>query len=177
MKKYVLLPVLAITCYCLSCNNKPEGGLSAKAQKNLDVNHAINHCFETGDFSKIGDYIAADAVDHGGEHGDVKGLDSLKAEFARYTTSMSNQKTEIIKELADDDYVMSWGHYTGTYKTDGQGHKAGDPFDMKMLELSKFADGKATEHWVFMEPAEMMKMMGPQQSQMPMAADSTKKKM
>jgi len=48
---------------------------------------------------------------------------------------------------------------------------------MKMLELSKFADGKATEHWVFMEPAEMMKMMGPQQSQMPMAGDSTKKKM
>src|SRR6185312_181860 len=177
MKKYVLLPVLAITCYCLSCNNKPEGGLSAKAQKNLDVSHAISHCFETNDFSKLGDYIAVDAVDHGGEHGDIKGLDSLKVEFTRYVASVSNGKTEIIKELADDDYVMSWERFTGTYKTDGQGHKAGDSFDMKMLELSKFADGKATEHWVFMEPAEMMKMMGPQQSQMPMAGDSTKKKM
>ena len=177
MKKYVWIFVLALGCFCISCTSKPQGGLSAKAQKNLDANDSINHCFETGDFSKLGDYIAADAVDHGGEHGDIKGIDSLKAEFERYTASVSNQKSEIIKALADDDYVMSWTHFTGTYKTDGPGHKAGDSYDMKMMDVSKFKDGKGTEHWIFMDPADMMKMMGPQQSAMPMSADSAKRKM
>lgn len=177
MKKYVWILVLALGCFSISCNSKTEGGISAKAQKNLEANHAVNQCFETGDFSKLGDYIAADAVDHGGEHGDIKGLDSLKAEFERYTASVSNQKSEIIKELADDDYVMSWTRFTGAYKTDGPGHKAGDSYDMKMMDVTKFKDGKGVEHWVFMDPADMMKMMGPQQSVMPMAADSAKKKM
>ncbi len=73
MKKY--LPVLAIVCICqsISCTSKVEGGLSPTAQKNLDAMHAITQTFETKDFSKLGDYIAADAVDHSGDNGDIKG--------------------------------------------------------------------------------------------------------
>jgi predicted ester cyclase len=169
---------VALGCYCLSsCNSKPEGGLSATAQKNLDAMHGVTKCFETADFSKLGDYIAVDAVDHSGDNGEVKGLDSLKVAFAKDAAVMSDMKTEYIKELADDDYVMSWEHFTGSYKVDAMGHKAGDKFDMKTIELAKFKDGKAVEHWTMMEPGDVMKMMGSMPSPMPMAADSTKKKM
>jgi hypothetical protein len=49
---------------------------------------------------------------------------------------------------------------------------------MKVLELAKFKDGKATEHWSFMEPADVVKIMSSMQPQMsmPMPADSTKTK-
>ncbi len=177
MKKYLLMLVIAPGCYFISCNNKAESGsgLSPAAQKNLDAMHGVSNAFDTRDFSKIGDYIAVDAVDHSGEKGDIKGLDSLKAAFMKWTDGVEGQKTEIIKELADDDYAMSWNRYTGTYKTEGMGHKAGDKYDMKAIEVSKFKDGKATEHWTFMEPADMMKMMATM-PQPPMAGDSTKKK-
>jgi predicted ester cyclase len=175
MKKYVPALALASCCFCFSCNSKSDHGLSATAQKNLDANHAINKSFETNDFSRIGDYIAADAVDHGGENGDIKGLDNLKVEFEKYTAAVDHQKMDIIKELADDDYVMSWARYAGNYKTAGPVHKAGDHFNMKMLDISKFKDGKAVEHWVLMEPADVMKMMNAQQLPTPM--DSTKNKM
>jgi predicted SnoaL-like aldol condensation-catalyzing enzyme len=56
------------------------------------------------------------------------------------------------------------------------GHKAGDKIDMKVMEVARFKDGKAVEHWSLMEPADMMKMMGNMQQPMAMP-DSAKKKM
>ena len=161
------MAAIAIICFT-ACNSKPEGGLSATAQKNLDAMHGVTQCFESKDFSKLGDYIATDAIDHAGDNGDIKGLDSIRVALAKEVGSIDNMKTDYIKELADDDYVISWEHSTGTVKTPMMGLKAGDKFDMKEIEVAKFKDGKATEHWSMMEPADLMKMMGNMQPQMPM---------
>ncbi|MEO8770977.1 MAG: ester cyclase [Ferruginibacter sp.] len=178
MKKFLFVSATALCCFFISCNNNNSGGLSPAAQKNLDANHAIQKAFETKDFSKIGDYIADDAVDHAGEKGDVKGLANMKIEFDKMAAMTENDKTDIKKELADDEYVMSWSRYNGKMKTDGMGMKAGDPFDMGGIEVTKFKDGKAIEHWSFMDMADMMKMMPPPPAagaMPPMQMDSTKK--
>lgn len=75
---------------------------------------------------------------------------------------------ELIKELADDEYVFSLMRFTGT--SDGAMMPAG-PYDMQALQVVRFKDGKAVEHWEYMEPREMMKMMPPQP-----AMDTTQKK-
>ena len=95
-------------------------------------------------------------------------------------SGMTESKTEIIKELADDEYVMSWMKVSGTLKTDMMGMKAGDKVDGKSIELSRFKDGKVVEHWTFMEPSEVMKMMGggqqpPAEGTSGTPADTTKK--
>lgn len=131
----------------------------------------ITKCFDTKDFSKLGDYIAEDGIDHAGEMGDIKGLANMKAEFEKMVAAYDNSTTEVIKEMADDDYVMTWQRYKGTLKTDQMGMKAGDKFDMSALEVAKFKDGKAVEHWTFMQPSDMMKMMPPPP---PPAMDTTK---
>jgi hypothetical protein len=172
MKKILWISAIGCFACCIGCNNKPDTGISAAAQKNLDAMHGVVKCFEDKDFSKLGDYIAADAVDHAGDAGDIKGIDSLKANYARWASGI-DEKAETIKELADDEYAMQWEHYTGTYKADMMGHKAGEKFDMKAIEMAKFKDCKAIEHWVMMEPGDLMKMMG----NMQMPSDSTKKKM
>lgn len=176
MKNYLSVFAILLCCYCISsCNTATQGGLSATAQKNLDAMHGVTQAFDSKDFSKLGDFIADDAVDHAAsDSGDVKGLANIKASFEKYGASITGQKTEVIKELADDEYVMSWAHYTGS-------NKAGDKIDMKALEVAKFKDGKAVEHWTFMEPGDVMKMMSAQQSKMPpppaptVKKDSTKK--
>ena len=78
-------------------------------------------------------------------------------------------KAEIIKELADDDYVFSWMRFTGS--SDGSMGMPAGPYDMTSIEVVKFKDGKAVEHWGFMEPREMMKMMAKQP-----VTDTVKKK-
>lgn len=143
-----------------SCTAKKEGGLSATAQKNIDANRAIAKCFETNDFSKIGDYIAEDAVDHAGMNGETRGLAAIKADLEAMAAAMSDLKYEFLKELADDEYGMMWMRMTATLKSDMMGMKAGDKIDSRAIELCRFKDGKMVEHWTFMDPAEMMKMMG-----------------
>ena len=174
MKKILFVTFSGLLFLLFSCKSKDSGSMSAQAQKNLDALHAISKAIESGDLSKIGDYIAADAVDHAGEHGDVKGLDSIKAELAGWVNMATDMKSEIIKEFADDDYVMSLMTQSGNLKVAAMGMPAG-PYTMTTIEVSKFKDGKSTEHWTYMQPAEMMKMMGGPQAPMDMKGDTTKK--
>jgi hypothetical protein len=63
--------------------------------------------------------------------------------------------------------------YSGT--SDGSMGMPKGPFDMTSIELVKFRDGKAIEHWAFMQPQDMMKMMAPSQPEMS-KTDTVKKK-
>lgn len=125
--------------------------MSATAKKNLEVNDAIMKAYEAGDFTKMGDYIAADAVDHGGETGDVKGLDNIVSEMKRYRAMMPDMKVAMTRSLADEEYVYTWGKMSGTMN--------GKAVTMSSVDVSKFKDGKAVEHWVYMDPKELVDMM------------------
>jgi hypothetical protein len=163
MKKLVSI-LLAGSFFVVSCNNngdKANNNTNAMAEKNLAAVHGINKCIETGDVSKLGDYIAADAVDHSGEKGDLKGLDSIKVELAKIKDMGTDMKSETIKEFADSTTVMQWMRYTGASKMAMGSMPAGAKYDMMALHVSKMKDGKATEHWEFMLPSDMMKMMPP----------------
>jgi len=108
--------------------------------------------------------------------GDIKGLDSIKAELAKVHMMSTDIKVETVKEFADNDYVFQWLHFTGTAATSDMGMPVGTKYEMNAMEVSKFnSDGKATDHWEFMEPAEMMKMMQ-QQNTGGMKMDTTKHK-
>jgi hypothetical protein len=65
MRKLSFILAVVILNSLIACNSD-AGGMSATAKKNKEVNEAITKAYEAGDFSKMGDYIAADAVDHGG---------------------------------------------------------------------------------------------------------------
>jgi predicted ester cyclase len=173
MKKLLVPLILGLTCFCLSC--KQESGMSDKAKKNLETSEAVAKMFESGDWSKVGDYIAADAVDHAGMKGDVVGLDSIKASFVQMAGMMSDMKNETVKELADDDYVFQWLKESWTVKTSEMGLPAGSKQTMNTIEVSKFnAAGKISDHWGFVSFKDMMKMMQPSMGNM---MDSTKMKM
>ena len=161
MKRLVFAISSALVCSLLACN---QGGMSDKAKKNLASAQAIVKMFESGDFSKVGDYIANDAVDHTGMNGETKGLDNIKAEFNSMGQTMSDMKNDAVKEVADDDYVFQWVKESWTQKKDEMGMKAGSKNSFDVIEVSKFnADSKVTDHWSFINANDMMKMM-PQQS-------------
>jgi hypothetical protein len=52
-----------------------------------------------------------------------------------------------------------WMHYSFT--SDGSMGMPKGPFDMTSIQLVKFIDGNAVEHWDFTQPQDMMKMMAP----------------
>ena len=164
MKKFLFILSSGAMLFLASCSSKKEeggGGMSEKAKKNVEANNAIMKMFETGDYSKIGDYMDPAVVDHSGPVGEIKGLDSIKAYFGQMTQMMGDMKNEVIKMLADDEYVMCWVKGSATAKVDipDWGMKAGQSHTGESIEVSKFKDGKCTDHWTFMSSNEMMEMM------------------
>lgn len=160
MKKIFFVAFAGLLCICTSCNDTGTSGTkgSEQKQKNLAASDVIDKAFQTGDISGIDSVVSADFVDHT-DRGDFKGSDSLKAMVKFVHENMKDMKTEKIRELADDDYVMSWMRWTGTSK--GIPGMPDGPYDMHAIEVSKFKDGKAIEHWTYMDMKEMMKMMPP----------------
>jgi predicted SnoaL-like aldol condensation-catalyzing enzyme len=178
MKKILFVASAGLFCLFTSCNSSTTPAATAetkdnsKAQKNLDASHAVNKAFETGDVGPVDSVIADDFVDHT-DKGDVKGKDSLKAMIVMSHKDSKNMKMEVVKELADDDYVFALMHFSGT--SDGTMMPTKGPYDMHSMEVIKFRDGKATEHWEYMNPADMMKMMPPAANMSKKDADKAKK--
>ena len=159
MKKFLLILSAGAVCFFTSCGGKKEegsGGMSAKAKANLAASKIVSDALMSGDISKIDSAVASDFVDHT-DKGDM-GRDSLKAMITMMHKSGGDMKMETVKEFADDEYVVSWMRYSGS-NGESMGMPKG-PYDMKSIEVVKCKDGKAVEHWEYMNPADMMKMMG-----------------
>jgi len=147
-----------------SCNSSGDKSATASSgsqgDKNIATVHAINDAIESGDVGKLDQYIAADGVDHS-EHGDVKGVDSIKAELAQMHDTYKDMKLEELQDAANGDYVFSLTRFTGTSSVASMGAPAGTHFDMNAVEVAKFgSDGKVTEHWEYIRMADAAKMMG-----------------
>ena len=167
----ILIAISALFCFA-SCSTPTRNSTKTddKAQKNLESGRVISKAFETGNTALLDSAVADNFLDHT-DQGDKTGRDSLKSMVNYVHTSMKDMKMETIREVADDDYVFQWMRYTGT--SDGSMGMPAGPFDMHAIEVSKYKDGKAVEHWSYMNMKEMMKMM-PQPA--PKMMDSSMKK-
>jgi len=149
----ILFPAYAAALIALfSCNNTAENKVvsattSSQAQKNIDADKMISEAFKSGDASKLDSVVSPDFVDHT-DMGEKKGIDSLKSGLNMVHTQFKDMKMELKRQWADDEYVVDWVRYTGTNPTAMMGMPAG-PYDIKGMEVSRFTDGKAVEHWFF----------------------------
>jgi predicted SnoaL-like aldol condensation-catalyzing enzyme len=172
MKKILFLSVIGLFLFA-SCNNEKKadsGGMTSRAQKNLDAIHVVNKAFESGDNTTIDSVVSDSFVDHTMD-GD-KNRDSLKNYIPAMRKADPTMKMETMQEFANDDYVAGWYRWTGT-GNGTMGMPVG-PYDWQAFEVVKFnADSKAIEHWTFLESRDIMKMM--KGMDMPMPADTTKK--
>jgi len=158
MKK-VLFAAFAGLFLLASCNDKPpveESKNNSKTYKNIEASRAVSKAFGSGDVTGIDSVVSDKFVDHT-DRGDV-GRDSLKAMIKMVNATNKDMKMEVLKELGDDDYVFTWMRFTGT--SDGTIMHVG-PYNMTGMQVVRCEDGKIVEHWEFMEPREMMKMMPP----------------
>lgn len=176
MKKYLFPIAIACITVGMSCTSG-NGGMSATAKKNSESNAAIDKMIASGDLSKLGDYIAENAVDHS-DKGDLKGLAAIKANLEEMSKMSENMKSVVKLDLSNDEFTSTWYNWTGTWKVDGPGMKKGESYSMEAIEVAKWKDGKAVEHWTFMQPADMMKMMSgttPPAGGMEMKTDTVQK--
>ena len=105
-------------------------------QKNIEADNILLNAFSTGDVTKLDAVIAADFLNHAGT--DKVGLDSLKAMIRGFHQRVPNVKMEVIRQFADEGYVSDWVRFSGSNGTVIEG-----------MEVTRYANGKAIEHWFF----------------------------
>jgi predicted SnoaL-like aldol condensation-catalyzing enzyme len=147
----------------ISCTDKKtssETSSSSISETNRMRNSTVYRGIETGDMSKVDDFIAEDIVDHG-MMGDIHGRDSVKAMLADVHNHFSNLKLESIAEAtsADNQYHFALVRTTGTTTTDKMGMPVNTAVDQMSVDVVRIKDDKAVEHWVYDDPRIIMKMM------------------
>lgn len=181
MKKFFIVALASGCCFLFSCNLHSDSGTTSggdsTASKNLAATHDIYKGIETGDMGKFSS-IPADAIDHQGTNGhEVKGGDSVKHALADLHNHLKDLKIDVMQEAANGDYVFVLSKLSGTTSDNSIGMPPGTPFSQTGVDVIRFKDGMAEEHWGYVDPNEMMKMMqSMQQPPSNMKMDSSKKK-
>jgi len=65
-------------------------------------------------------------------------------------------KVEILNDVASGDYVYTWTKMTGTSLDSTMGFPPNQPFSVRGVDIVKFRDGKAIEHWGFIDQQDLM---------------------
>ncbi|MEO6537940.1 MAG: nuclear transport factor 2 family protein [Ferruginibacter sp.] len=154
--------VILLINACTDGSKTEVATTTTTAETNKTNSNTVNRAIENGDVSKLDSVIDVNFVDHM-EGREVKGLDSAKKMLGDIHNHFANLKMETISNATDGDYNFGLIRMTGT-ATDGiMGFAANTPVDMMSVEVIKLnTAGKAIEHWSFVEPADMMKMMAGQ---------------
>ena len=169
MKRSLILGLFSMAVILFACNDKATTDSTAtttnsadNSKEMLDNNRKVLTAIETGDSATLRQHIADDATDHGGgENGaDMKGPEIVKM-LADVHNHITNLKFEVVQEAANGDHVFSLTKMTGTVKDPIWGMPAGMQCDMTSVDVIKIKDGKMVDHWSYMNPADMMKMMPP----------------
>lgn len=162
MKQLLIAAATVLCCSLLSCQNAPNNTTANdQGEKNKMAIRDVYQGIQTGDVTKLS-AIADDAVDHSGPNGqEIKGGENIKKMLTDMHNHIKDLKMEIVADAVDGDYVFTWCRMTGTAIDSSMGMKPGMVMDSKSVDVVKFKDGKATDHWGYMDMQDMMKMMPP----------------
>jgi hypothetical protein len=158
MKKIFFALSVFLCCFFVACNNS---GNSPGNDKNISTVHDIFQGIETGDTNKLAS-IAPDAVDHAGPMGEVTNGDSIKGYLREMHNHVRDLKIEILGDAVNGDYVYSWTRMSGTALDSSMGFAPNMPFNIRGVDITKFRDGKAVEHWGFIDQQDLASMRAQQ---------------
>lgn len=164
MKRLLFASAAIAACMFVSCNTKTESTASTtdNSAKYKELNARVYHTIETGDTAGIREWIAADAVDHGGapDGGDVKGDSIINMLAMVHTGFQPGMKYTVESQAVDGDNLFVLAHLTGTTSaTPMWGMPPNQKIDSRDISLIKIKDGKASDHWEYMSNEDVMKMM------------------
>ncbi len=114
--------------------------------------------FNKHDLKAVDRYISTKMVEHSPMPGHKSDFAGVKAMFADMLKSMPDMHVTIDDIVADGDRVVVLSTLSGTPKTPMMGMQpAGKKISSKGIDWVVLKDGKAVEHWGYMDMDAMMK--------------------
>lgn len=167
MKKKLtgLLPWFSLALL-MACNTRQTtiiDSTESLEDKNIALAQSFYPKFENGDWAGIDSILADGFVDHNPmtPPGVSVNKDSLMVYLKATKEGFPDFKIESLHAAATGDLVFIHYRFTGTNTGAMMGYPAtGKKVDYSGVDLIRFTDGKAVEHWDYGDNVTYMKQMG-----------------
>ena len=109
----------------------------------------------------IDQYMAEDFVEHEVIPGMGNTRETPRQLFKMMLTAFPDFRATVDELLQDGDKVIARARFSGTHQGEFMGIPAtGKRFDIAVIDIIEFRDGKAIAHWGVMDMAGMMAQLG-----------------
>jgi predicted ester cyclase len=134
--------------------------VSMDAKYKSMYNDVLN-ALTSGKTDVLDKYIATDFVEHDPSPtmSDKTGLARIKEDFAAYHKIFPDMKAKVHSVAVDGDYLFAYLTFTGTTSEPYMGMPAGHKMTINSVDVIRFKDDKAVEHWGFTSNEDIMNMM------------------
>jgi steroid delta-isomerase-like uncharacterized protein len=107
------------------------------------------------------DFVAEDVIDHEVPPELPAGRDGVKAFFGAFIEAVPDLHAEVHELFGEGDYVAGRATWTGTQEGDLPGIPAtGKRFSVDGIDIVRFVDGQAVEHWGVTDDLGMLTQLG-----------------
>ena len=114
-----------------------------------------------GNVVLIDELVAADFIEHEEFPGLAGGREGMKQFFAMMRTAFPDLRMAVDDLIAECDKVVARTTMSGTHRGEFMGmDPSGKQFRVSAIDVIRFADGKAVEHWGLTDAAAMMEQLG-----------------
>jgi predicted ester cyclase len=119
----------------------------------------IDEGFNTGNLDVCDELVAPDSLEN--QRGSKPGIEGIKDTIRTLRSWFSDFELTIVDLIANDDTVWFRGRATGVNTGNVMGRPAtGRPFDITVIDIVRFADGKVVEHWGVPDQLGMLIQLG-----------------
>ena len=134
-----------------------------KEERNKKIALANANAIHTRDVETASKDFAPDIMNYGnGKIPPQKGIDAVTASLRMFVATFPIEKIDNLVAVADGDWVMLWGTWSGAWTGDFMGQKAtGKSFTKRDVEIYRFnEEGKITEHHSVQSLGEIAQQVG-----------------
>jgi steroid delta-isomerase-like uncharacterized protein len=133
------------------------GAVENKAMANRFIDEVLNK----GNYSLIDQFATQNLIDHQLQPGMPSGRDGVRAFVSAFRTAFPDLHYTILDTVAEGDKVVQRSSARGPMKGDFMNMPAsGKTAQWEEIHITRFADGKAVEHWAVVDQLSMLTQLG-----------------
>ena len=111
------------------------------------------------DLSAANDLVDEKVIEH--EPGFESGLDGFKQGMQKFFAAFPDLTMTIEDLIAEHDKVVARATFRGTHQGEFMGlEPTGKPFEVGAIDVVRFANGKAVEHWGLTDRQALLEQLG-----------------
>ena len=132
------------------------------AEENRKLMHRFfEEVVNQGNLDVIDDLLADDFVEHEELPGLPPGKEGTKQVMAMFRTAFPDMRLTAHETIAEGELVMMRATMRGTHLGEFMGiPPTGNSFEVQAMDMVRYIDGKAVEHWGLTDQMSMMQQLG-----------------